>query len=237
MPTDLLSWFAYANHPFVYIVLLAAIGTGCYAARSNHLAREHRRKKSQRAAIKRGEKFEADLVNLIANQLPVEGVILYDVVLTGLDDRTTQIDVIVILPSGIWVIEAKNLSGLILGKMHEKRWIQILANGKRRYPFQNPFNQNYRHLKVLEEVTDMACRPVMHSRVVFGGRATWGNENGDVPFGLYLTPEPLLKELCQPRPTVLTLTEMEQICGKIAVANKAGSLAKKQHIQQLKQAR
>lgn len=156
MPTDLLSWFAYANHPFVYIVLLAAIGTGYYAARSNHLAREHRRKKSQRAAIKRGEKFEAELVNLIANQLPVEGVILHDVVLTGLDDRTTQIDVIVILPSGIWVIEAKNLSGLILGRMHDKRWMQILANGKRRYPFQNPFNQNYRHIKVLEEVTGMA---------------------------------------------------------------------------------
>ncbi|MEC6909663.1 hypothetical protein VXS04_18530 [Photobacterium piscicola] len=43
--------------------------------------------------------------------------------------------------------------------------------------------------------------------------------------------------LCQPRPTILTFTKIEQICGKITVTNKAGSLAKKQHVQQLKQAR
>jgi hypothetical protein len=63
-------------------------------------------------------------------------------------EGTTQIDHLIVSEYGIFIIETKNMKGLIFGNPSQKFWTQWLTNGK--YPFQNPFRQNYKHKKCLE---------------------------------------------------------------------------------------
>ena len=62
---------------------------------------------------------------------------------------TTQIDHIIVSKFGIFVIEAKNMDGWIFGDVKSAQWTQSLFGKK--FRFQNPLHQNYRHTKALEE--------------------------------------------------------------------------------------
>jgi hypothetical protein len=62
---------------------------------------------------------------------------------------TTQIDHIIVSKFGIFVIEAKNMDGWIFGDEKSAQWTQSLYGKK--YRFQNPLHQNYRHTKALQE--------------------------------------------------------------------------------------
>lgn len=62
----------------------------------------------------------------------------------------TEIDVLTVNNFGIFVFEMKNYSGKIYGNSNSKTWSQYL--GKKKYPFYNPFRQNYAHTKALENV-------------------------------------------------------------------------------------
>ena len=69
------------------------------------------------------------------------------------DGTTTEIDVILIHESGIYVFESKNYSGWIFGNEAQKQWTQTLQakNGKsRKEHFLNPIIQNKVHLKWLQ---------------------------------------------------------------------------------------
>ena len=84
------------------------------------------------------------------------------------DDRagTTQIDHILISPYGIFVIETKNFKGWIFCEERQKNWTQQLY--KKRYTFQNPLHQNYKHEKVLRTVLeDLVDIEHIHSVIVF----------------------------------------------------------------------
>jgi restriction system protein len=61
---------------------------------------------------------------------------------------TTQVDHIVVSKYGIFVIEAKNIDGWIFGDAKSAQWTQSLFGKK--FRFQNPLHQNYRHTKALQ---------------------------------------------------------------------------------------
>ena len=62
---------------------------------------------------------------------------------------TTQIDHIIVSRYGVFVIETKNLDGWIFGDEKSPQWTQNLFGKK--FRFQNPLHQNYRHTKALSE--------------------------------------------------------------------------------------
>lgn len=76
-----------------------------------------------------------------------------DVTLQLSDGSTTQIDHILVSKYGLFVIETKNIKGWIFGGEHQKEWTQQIFKQKNK--FQNPLNQNYRHLKALEEILEV----------------------------------------------------------------------------------
>lgn len=88
---------------------------------------------------------------------------------------TTEIDVIMIWNSGIYVFESKNYSGWIFGREDRKVWTQCLPRGKGRSAmkakFFNPIMQNKLHLRCLKDVLMDGC-PEIHSIVVFSNRCT-----------------------------------------------------------------
>jgi len=79
---------------------------------------------------------------------------------------TTQIDHIIVSRYGIFVIETKNMEGWIFGDAQQPQWTQSLYGKK--FRFQNPLHQNYRHTKALEEFLGLP-ETHFHSVVCFVG--------------------------------------------------------------------
>ncbi len=79
---------------------------------------------------------------------------------------TTQIDHIIVSRHGIFVVETKNMDGWIFGDEKSPQWTQSLFGKK--YRFQNPLHQNYRHTKVLEDFLGVGPEKLI-SVVMFWG--------------------------------------------------------------------
>lgn len=65
------------------------------------------------------------------------------------ENGTTQIDHVIVSRFGIFVIETKNMKGWIYGNANDAQWTQALFGKK--YRFQNPLRQNYRHTRAIAE--------------------------------------------------------------------------------------
>jgi hypothetical protein len=63
-------------------------------------------------------------------------------------DRITQIDHVVIAPTGITVIETKNYKGRISGSSQNKYWVQTI--GTEHHRFYNPLRQNHTHANTIK---------------------------------------------------------------------------------------
>ena len=86
---------------------------------------------------------------------------------------TTEIDVLMIYKSGLYVFESKNYSGWIFGSERGKTWTQTLPQGRssRKEHFLNPVMQNKLHIKWLKNLLQDESIPI-HSVIVFSERCT-----------------------------------------------------------------
>lgn len=85
-------------------------------------------------------------------------------------DGTTQIDHIIVSPFGIFVIETKFMTGWIYGNPQAANWTQTFKNKK--FPFQNPLRQNYKHTKELGALLKVSDDKIF-SVVAFVGDAVF----------------------------------------------------------------
>lgn len=96
---------------------------------------------------------------------------LFNVYIPKENEETTEIDVIMISPHGIFVFESKNYSGWIFGKAEQFNWTQTLPQGRgrsRKEHFYNPIMQNAAHVKYLH--TFIGENIPIHSVIVFSER-------------------------------------------------------------------
>lgn len=104
-----------------------------------------------------------------------EYIMLNNCTIKDENQKTTQIDHILLSPYGIFVIETKNYNGWIFGGERQRQWTQKIY--KNSYKFQNPLHQNYRHVKVLEVILcDLIDSTHIHSLVVFTPKSTFKTE-------------------------------------------------------------
>ena len=89
-------------------------------------------------------------------------------------EGTTQIDQVIVSRYGIFVVETKNMTGLIFGREKESSWTQKVYRGPSR-KFQNPLRQNYKHTATLAEVLSIPAEKLF-SVVVFVGDARFKTE-------------------------------------------------------------
>lgn len=87
---------------------------------------------------------------------------------------TTQIDHVIASRYGIFVVETKNYQGWIFGGEKQAEWTQSLPGGKK-FKFQNPLRQNYRHIKALSEFLGLP-EDKFHSVVMFWGESEFKTE-------------------------------------------------------------
>ncbi len=97
---------------------------------------------------------------------------LYNCYLPKDNGETTEIDVLMIHKSGVYVFESKNYSGWIFGNEFQKTWTQTLPSGRKSHKehFLNPIMQNKLHIKWLEN--QISEKVPIHSIIVFSERCT-----------------------------------------------------------------
>lgn len=97
---------------------------------------------------------------------------LYNCYLPRGKGKTTEIDVLMIYRSGIYVLESKNYSGWIFGSETSRNWTQTLPgkNKTHREQFYNPIMQNKTHIRYLKNI--IGNKVQVHSVIVFSERCT-----------------------------------------------------------------
>jgi hypothetical protein len=85
------------------------------------------------------------------------------------NNTTTEIDIILLHSSGIYVFESKNYSGWIFGSESQQQWTQTFQSRKKER-FYNPIMQNNTHIKWLMRLLPEFDISVFHSVIVFSER-------------------------------------------------------------------
>ena len=95
---------------------------------------------------------------------------MYNLYIFKEDGTTTEIDALLIHPSGIYIFESKNYKGWIFGSENQQYWTQVLSRGRGKSyknSFFNPIIQNKVHLKWLSYYLNQYT-PNLYSYIVFG---------------------------------------------------------------------
>lgn len=112
--------------------------------------------------------FGEYLIEYALNSLPGYSKHLCNVYLPY-KNRTSEIDVIMLHETGIYVFESKNYSGWIFGDENGQYWTQFLnKNTKNR--FYNPILQNKTHIRALKQYLKLADQTRILSYIVFSQR-------------------------------------------------------------------
>lgn len=141
---------------------------------------------------------------------------------------TTQIDHVIVSPFGIFVIESKNVKGVIYGSEEQPKWTVFLGNKK--YQIQNPLRQNYAHIKALSAAIGLA-EDKFHSLVFF-----WSD---DCRFKTPMPPNVRVDGLCsyikQKTEVLIPPAEINRLVAAINSASlPKGKVTDSAHVAQLK---
>ncbi|QLE78250.1 NERD domain-containing protein [Francisella sp. Scap27] len=126
-----------------------------------------------------GEKILAFSIKKIVEEK--KGVLINNLMLPC-DNGTTQIDHILLIPAGIFVIETKNMKGWIFGDAKSSNWTQQIYKHKSK--FQNPIHQNYKHVKTIESTLNLD-ESLIKNIIVFVGSAVFKTKKPKNVFGLF----------------------------------------------------
>ncbi|MGN4125578.1 nuclease-related domain-containing protein [Lysinibacillus sphaericus] len=80
----------------------------------------------------------------------------------------TELDLLYIDRTGLYVIESKNYSGWIFGNEAHQQWTQTMPN-KKKYKFYNPIRQNATHIRAVQDFVGLPSE-ALHSVIVFSER-------------------------------------------------------------------
>lgn len=112
---------------------------------------------------------EAAVSKAIIESLPAPTYHLMNNLTLPIGNGTTQVDHVLVSKFGIFVVETKSYKGWIFADPKSPVWTQVLF--KRKYKFQNPIHQNYKHVKSIQALLDFLPPNFVHPVVVFTGGA------------------------------------------------------------------
>jgi len=115
--------------------------------------------------------FGEYLTSVELEKLNIHHYLLTNLYIPKKDGSTTEIDLVMLAETGIYVIESKNFSGWIFGDEKNKYWMQTFKNGQK-FRFFNPIWQNQGHVNALKTVLDIKDDIYLKSYIVFSNRCT-----------------------------------------------------------------
>lgn len=165
-------------------------------------------------------------------KLPGYHKVLFNVYLPKGKGKTTEIDVIFLHETGVYVIESKNYSGWIFGNENNFKWMQTFPGGKK-FPFYNPIKQNATHISALQTLLPSVHLDSYKSFIVFSERCTLKKVEYTSPNTFVINRQRLKKVMSHQiklSPKVLENEFIEVIYRFLAQYSKVDTTVKKQHI-------
>lgn len=163
------------------------------------------------------------------------GKFLFNCYLDRGNNKTTEIDVLLICGSGIFVFESKNYNGWIYGKGWEKNWTQLFPLGKglsEKIQFYNPLKQNETHIKYLKDY--VGSNIPIFSIVVFADKCTLKRVNTKGSSGYVVQLKQLVSTVNQCKEqtgNVLSKAEILDLYHQLYPYSQASQEVKEKHIQ------
>ena len=117
------------------------------------------------AAARSGKRGEKAVAKELARLRRKDFIVLNDLLLPTVNDRTSQIDHVVVSTRGVFVIETKNHAGRISGAEQAQYWQQHLSSQSR--GFYNPILQNRSHLRAIRRHLPKLDSELFSTMVVF----------------------------------------------------------------------
>ena len=111
------------HNPWLYVLIIATILLCLFRKKITGLAGEH-------------------WVKQELKKLPKQYKVLNNILIMY-NDKTHQIDHIVVSENGLFIIETKQINGYITGNDYDKNW--RVKSGRKTYYMYNPIHQNYGH--------------------------------------------------------------------------------------------
>ncbi len=148
-------------------------------------------------------------------------------VIVPTQNGTTQIDHVLVSVFGIFVVETKDRDGWIFGTPDQPKWTQV-QHGKK-YQFQNPLRQNYRHTKCLSEYLGLD-HGLFHSVVIFTGESEFKTPMPEniIDRGLSRYIESFVERM-------LTEDQVEDIARTLRSLKDSSGLSKSDHLKSLEE--
>ena len=154
------------------------------------------------------------------------------------NDTTTEIDVLMIHHTGLYVLESKNYDGWIFGTDTNTNWTQSLPQGHTsiKKKFYNPIMQNNTHIKYLKKQVgeSVPC----HNIVVFSERCTLKSITIKPDAECKVIQRNNLRQTVDEmaaRPPVLSPEQIEAIFNQLYPYTQVTEEVKQAHIQQINQ--
>ena len=163
---------------------------------------------------------------------------LFNLYIPKENNETTEIDVLIICPKGIFVFESKNYSGWIYGSENQKNWTQVLPNGKTstKIQFYNPITQNKTHIRCLKKLLKKDTQ--YHSIISFSDRCTLKKINlinNDVFVINRYDVSKIMAKICNNiKEPILSPEEIEEIYKKLYPYTQISEEDKQKHIENIK---
>ncbi|CZQ91530.1 nuclease-related domain-containing protein [Trichococcus collinsii] len=157
--------------------------------------------------------------------------LLTNVYLPKRDGTTTEIDLIMISETGIYVFESKNYSGWIFGDEDSRNWTQSLKGGKK-YRFYNPIWQNKKHISHLKSHLGLGSE-VFRSYIIFSERCVLKKMSVRSPEVKVMNRNVLTREINQDLTSLanrLNIWEINQIYNDLSRFALADAQTKQSHI-------
>lgn len=159
---------------------------------------------------------------------------LFNLYIPKNNNQTTEIDVLLICPNGLFVFESKNYGGWIFGNEVNKTWTQTFPAGRgnsHKEHFYNPIMQNASHIKYLKRL--VGENVPIQSVIVFSDRCTLKNitvKTNNVSVINCRNILPVVAELCRQTPGYfLTETEIVELYDKLFPYSQVDYEIKEQH--------
>lgn len=150
------------------------------------------------------------------------------------DGTTTEIDVIMIHESGIYIFESKNYRGWIFGSEDQVYWTQTFKTKKCR--LYNPVMQNKNHIRWLKNYLTGYENIPFYSYIVFGSRCELKNIKINSPNTVVTKAGFIFKMVSNNikiKENVLDAFQIQEIFEKLYPLSQIDDIKKQEHIQNI----
>ena len=183
---------------------------------------------------KKGQRGEDLIEKILYKTVPGEFQVFRNVYVPH-GGATSEIDLVMVHETGIFVFESKNYNGVISGSMDAKNWVHIHPNRKK-YLFYNPVRQNQTHIRALSNYLQIP-EANFYSYIVFSKQCKLDKVPENTR-SVIITQAPDLAEQLEDTlsalPTLYGAEEVQVIADRIAPLTDVDAAVKAKHIRDIR---